>query len=420
MSKNGLCLTAEIPESGIVATYEIKISVVIPTYNAGKDFPELMMILARQIGIRDIQMIIVDSGSSDETVETAKWFRADVIEIPNEEFSHSYARNLGAAKADGDYILFMTQDAMPTDDYWLYRLASVLVNHQDIAAVSPIELPNGRGDLKFCADGWHNYKCMNVLDCDKIGALPENQDYFSLRYNAVLCDVTCLIRRDIYMRFPYEGDFAEDLRLALQLLRAGYKEAQVSSVGVLHSHSRSIGYYMKRSFIDSRTLLNMFGDFPHGNYAREALIGNFFESLKMVNGVASKISETDVDAETAEEKLNAIIGCIKRDGIEEGEAYIPDDFVQSFLSDFSGENKNEDLKYLTYNVVKEQLEVIIFPYAVSVIDGYDPEKLKKDLVDSVYKIYASHIGCLTAEYAKYNEENDELLKKWIPKLSGGV
>ena len=420
MSERGLCLTAEIPETKIIPIYEIKISVVIPTFNAGKDFPELMMILSRQIGIRRMQIIIVDSGSTDETVETARWFKADIIEIPNEEFSHSHARNLGAAKADGDYILFMTQDAMPTDDYWMYRLASVLVNHPDIAAVSPVELPNGRGDLKFCADGWHNYKCMNVADCDKIGELPLNQDYFSLRYNSTLCDVTCLIRRDVYLRFPYKGDFAEDLRLALQLLRSGYKEAQVSSVGVLHSHSRSIGYYMKRSFIDSKTLLKMFDDFPHGNYAREPLIGNFFESLKMVNGVVGKISETDFTRENAEEKLNGIIDCIKQNGIDEGEAYIPDEFVSGFLSDLSNEEKNDDMKYITYNVVKEQLEVIIFPYALKVIEEYDMEKLKKDLIDSTYKIYASHIGCLTAEYAKYNEENDEILKKWIPLLSSGV
>ena len=420
MIGSGLCLTAKIPDDKIIRTYKTKISVVIPTYNAGDDFPELLGILSRQRGIDSVQIIIVDSGSSDETVDTAKWFRTDLIEIPNERFSHSYARNLGAAKADGDYILFMTQDAMPVDDFWMYRLVSVLEEHPDIAALSPVELPNGRGDLKYCADQWYHYKHMDVLDSDKITSLPKEQKFWPLRYCAVLCDVTCLIRRDIYMQFPYEGDFAEDLRLALALLRAGYKEAHISSVGVFHSHSRAIGYYMKRSFTDSRTVMPMFDDYPCGNNTKSAMIGNMFASLRKANGLIGQIEKTLTDKENLKGKLDGIINNIESGGIEEGDCFIPDDFVTGFLDDIKDAEKDDSIKYLTFEVVADNLKNVLFPYVLTAADGYDAGKLKKDIADSIYKIYAAHIGGLMSEYARWNEGKDEWLAKWMQILSKGV
>src|ERR1700739_4142709 len=88
-----------------------KISVVIPTRNAGKEFPLLLRKLKVQKGIRACEIIIVDSGSSDDTVFFAKREGATVIEIPPQTFNHGSARNKGAEYATGDFLLFTVQDA---------------------------------------------------------------------------------------------------------------------------------------------------------------------------------------------------------------------------------------------------------------------------------------------------------------------
>src|SRR5205823_8776375 len=98
------------------------VSVIIPTKNAGVDFSPLLSMLKNQEGFKHIEIIIVDSGSTDQTLKIAREFAATIIEIAPAEFSHSYARNLGAERATGDYVLFMVQDALPPSVTWLQEL----------------------------------------------------------------------------------------------------------------------------------------------------------------------------------------------------------------------------------------------------------------------------------------------------------
>ena len=102
--------------------YEGTVSVVVPTYNGAKEIPPLLEQLALQEGIGRLELIVVDSGSRDNTVELCKAAGARVTEITQAEFSHSYARMLGASKATGEYLLFTTQDAIPDGPRWIQRM----------------------------------------------------------------------------------------------------------------------------------------------------------------------------------------------------------------------------------------------------------------------------------------------------------
>jgi glycosyltransferase involved in cell wall biosynthesis len=75
----------------------------------GEDFRRVLATIANQKGFRRVETIVVDSGSTDKTVELAEQFGSKVIKILPEEFSHSYARNLGASYASGEYLLDTTQ-----------------------------------------------------------------------------------------------------------------------------------------------------------------------------------------------------------------------------------------------------------------------------------------------------------------------
>ena len=242
-------------------SFEGKVSVVIPSYNAGDSIKDLLLALQSQEKIGTIEIVVVDSESKDGTADRAEALGAKVIRIKQSDFSHSYARNLGAEHASGDYLLFMTQDAMPNGSLWICGLMQPVMT-DGVVAVSCQESPRPDCDLLGRVSIWLHSEYMGILDIDKIMKLPARQDYDNLRRHGQLNDVTCLVKRDLFMAFRYQGDYAEDLDLGIRLIRAGHTIALLSSVKVIHSHTRPAFYHMKRSLVDLKTLKKILPDMP--------------------------------------------------------------------------------------------------------------------------------------------------------------
>jgi hypothetical protein len=72
--------------------------------DAGAELTDLITRMKAQKGFRAVEIVVVDSGSTDGSAETAEALGATVVRIRPEEFSHSHARNLGAARATGDWM----------------------------------------------------------------------------------------------------------------------------------------------------------------------------------------------------------------------------------------------------------------------------------------------------------------------------
>lgn len=90
-----------------------KASVVIPTYNGGDMLRTVLEAVASQSTPWDLQCVIIDSGSKDETLDICKKFTYkinafDIYTIPNEEFQHGYTRNVGVDLSQADYVAFIT------------------------------------------------------------------------------------------------------------------------------------------------------------------------------------------------------------------------------------------------------------------------------------------------------------------------
>ncbi len=127
------------------ASSRLTVSVIIPTKDAGADFATLLGALRCQEGVEDVELIVVDSGSRDRTRELAVGWGARLQEIPSASFSHSGTRNLAAAQAAGNFLLFTVQDALPPSPRWLAELAAARLAY-DAVAVSCVEFP--REDLR--------------------------------------------------------------------------------------------------------------------------------------------------------------------------------------------------------------------------------------------------------------------------------
>ena len=262
--------------------YTNKISVIIPTKNAGDDFNQSIKMFTNQDGIEEVEIIIVDSGSTDNTLEIAKAHGAKVIQILPEEFSHSYARNLGAESATGDYLLFSVQDALPPTKTWLYELFTV-INENDVSVVSCAEMPRINSDLFYRVISWNHYNFLGVNKQDKIFQMPKDSNYQTLRQNGQISDIACLIPKKLFSEYKYRFNYAEDLDLGIRLIKDGHKIAFLSSTRIIHSHNRPPFYFLKRGYVDNLFLSDIFSDFPVPQGILSTTVDDIIFSYEFVN-----------------------------------------------------------------------------------------------------------------------------------------
>lgn len=266
----------------------ITISVVIPTKNAGDSFRQLLAAIAGQKGFRKIEVITVDSGSTDQTLTLCREFGTRIIEIPPEAFSHSYARNVGAEQASGDFLFFTVQDALLPSELFFYDFHNVLQKN-NVVAISCAELPREDADLFYKAGCWYHYKFLGVLGRNRIMSKPGRANFITLRKNGSLSDIACFISRETFLKYKYRTDFAEDLDLGLRLVRDDYRLAFLSSVKIIHSHNRPAYYYLRRGYVDQLGLSGLFPDSPILALRTEELSADILTGFEVVNSVVNRL-----------------------------------------------------------------------------------------------------------------------------------
>ena len=95
----------------------MRYSVIIPTLNGEKQIVSLLETLQTQ-SLPPSQILVVDSQSDDATVERAQSVAGVRVEmIRRQDFDHGGTRDWAIRRCDSDFVVFMTQDAMPTDGY---------------------------------------------------------------------------------------------------------------------------------------------------------------------------------------------------------------------------------------------------------------------------------------------------------------
>jgi rhamnosyltransferase len=120
------------------------ISVIVRARDAAPDIGRCLELIRDQdIGTGEIELIVVDNGSGDDTARIARGLGAQVIELPRTEFSFGGALNLGAARARGDVLVALSADAFVRDRAWLARLAQALSDPRVACASGDLFRPDG-------------------------------------------------------------------------------------------------------------------------------------------------------------------------------------------------------------------------------------------------------------------------------------
>jgi rhamnosyltransferase len=219
------------------------ISVVIPVRNGGESMRRCLDAIRGQDVADEVEILAVDSGSSDGTQDAVREFGGRVHEISPDEFNHGETRNLGARLARGEIVVFTVDDALPVDDRWLERLTAPLRKPNSLAGAysRQVAQPGAPPHQRFYID--HRY-----------GPEPRVQrasDPSDLTVaNVLFSNVSSAIRRAVLEEFPFASDIviAEDLEWCGRVLLAGYEVEYVPDSVVRHSHEYSLMDALKRYF----------------------------------------------------------------------------------------------------------------------------------------------------------------------------
>lgn len=412
-----------------------KVSVIIPVWNGGEDLKRLLGALKAQLGVESIETVMVDSGSSDQSVAYAESNGAKVIQIPHGEFSHSYARNLGAQHASGAYLLFMTQDACPSGPYWLRRMLRPIL-HQGVTAVSCREEPRPGCDLLGRVSIFIHNRYMGVLHSDRMMQMPDKVNAETLRKNAQLSDLACLIRKDVFNQYRYRRNFAEDLDFGLRLIRDGHRLALLSGVHVIHSHTRPAIYHFKRAIVDVNALNEMLPGYVGGSCPERYTINRtmtaycviklYVQAARKYRLVGGDGDEWDCFRKWTIREINSDLTAVRRMRPKERKELIESDHV------FSDADYHKMILEML-NILKGDFAVEattvneIAHYLVNVLDDYfacAEEPFSASTVDEICllaeKLTGLFAGNLVGTYLALNKRKVSKLKQLAQRYAQGV
>ena len=227
---------------------DLLFSIVIPVKNGDQWLAALLEKLIRQSLFSRSEIIVIDSGSTDDSLAIVRRYPVRLIEIPSSEFNHGATRNLGARAAKGEYIVMTVQDAVPATDDWLELLLGGFIDDR-VAGVCGQQVvphePDKNPVLWFRPISKHRTWYRHFDDpADFLKLSPAGQ-----REIVAWDNVTAAYRRSILLEHPFPAvDFAEDLTWGRMMLLKGYTLGFVNGAMVFHYHHQTQKFILPRYF----------------------------------------------------------------------------------------------------------------------------------------------------------------------------
>ena len=416
-----------IQNSDDITPIATSVSIIIPTKNAGPDFEANLEKISQQKGVQTIEIIIIDSGSTDKTLEIARKYGAKIFQIDPENFNHGTTRNFGAENATGEYLCFLVQDAFPIGHYWLYEMVNVLDRDQQIAAATCRQIPRSDADLFACFGLWQHYTY--TLDSQSDRVYGYQGDFNTLpgeekRRLAGLDDVSCLIRKIIFEKYRFRKiQSSEDLDLGKRFIQDGYKNAFLFSVGVIHSHNRDAGYFLNRSFIDTKTVSEIVGYNTQqitDNCTLSETFGSIITLYNSLNFTLFSLGKSAFSLPTRELCLKIRSNMVnnfrycennsdQNTSLLENNEHSPGNAIVALTKHL--DHKPEYSNINQNNLILDQYVWVINNF-LGYIEIFDSIEDKKDeFIECYYKIFSVVAGASLASYYLHKSEKNDMGKE---------
>lgn len=228
-------------------------SIVIRAYNEEKHLGRLLDGIGQQ-SLRDAQIILVDSGSTDGTIEIAGRYPVQVMHIQPGEFTFGRSLNMGIAQAQSEHIVIASAHVYPVYPDWLERLLAPFSDPQIALSYGK---QRGNPASKFSEAQifarWY-------------------PDHSNLRQDHPFCNnANAAIRRSLWQQHPYDEGLSglEDLAWAHWAVGQGHRLAYVAEAEIIHVHEETPRGVFNRYRREAMAFKRIF---PHEHFRRRDLL----------------------------------------------------------------------------------------------------------------------------------------------------
>lgn len=249
----------------IIGPEPVKASIIVPTLNGGKIFAEVLDRIAEQKMTEPYELVVIDSGSTDDTLnDVRKYPFSRILEIPKKEFQHGRTRNVAASHAKGEYLVFITQDAIPADTFWLYNFVNAMdvypeaqgafgrhIAHRDASYFT-------RAEIRDHFQGFNSFPLLMSKYTDIQKWNQNDRGWHQLLH--FYSDNNSCMRREAWNKLPYaEIDYGEDQLWAYEAMKQGWGKLYCPNAVVYHSHDYGYEETMERAEVESWFFKKYFG-----------------------------------------------------------------------------------------------------------------------------------------------------------------
>lgn len=247
------------------------ISIIIRTLNEQKYLYELLDSIQKQE--KDdfsVEVVIIDSGSTDQTLEIAKAFDCKVTFIKKNEFTFGRSLNMGSEFSNGDILVYISGHCIPVNQIWLRELVKPLV--KNIAEYS-YGRQVGRDTTKFSERELFKKYFPNE------SKIPQ-EDFFCNNANSA-------IKRSVWKKYMFNEEVTglEDMELSKRCFQDGKNIAYVAEASVYHIHDESWQQTKRRYEREAIALQKIMPEihislFDTMRYVLVSILSDFKQALK--------------------------------------------------------------------------------------------------------------------------------------------
>jgi rhamnosyltransferase len=218
--------------------YQMMVSVVLLTYNGGEALKRAIRVLQNQHTTFEVELIAVDSQSSDDTVAFLTGCGVRVVVIPRSTFEFGHTRDFAFGLAHGDVIVTQSQDVIPKSDTYLAKLCAPILNREAEVVQGRTEPPSDQKNVFV----WHRKPELFYFTA-------ESEEFNRQGFEIGLSCVCLAMTNRAWQNTGFKGSpYCEDKLMERRLKEKRFKVVQLPEAIAWHGHDYNLVGLIRRCY----------------------------------------------------------------------------------------------------------------------------------------------------------------------------